>query len=128
MKKQKRKKKSRAKQVPPVCSTGGFPPQNTNDGALAFTPTRTLLLIPERQQTAAQSPAGTTRPNYRSSRVTKDNKKLINVPVDKELKLNARVLMSTERLTWETLIEKLLLQWVESHPKYPKLLERRPPQ
>ena len=117
MKKRKRKKKLHDKQAPPVIATVGVSTQTTDDGAAVFTSRQTSPVIPA---------TGPARPNYRSSRVAKENKKLINVPVDQELKLNARVLMSTEGLTWEKLIEKLLVQWVESHPRYPKLLERRP--
>ena len=118
MKKRKRKKKLRDKQAPLVIETSGVSSQITDDGAAVLTSRQTFPLIPA---------TGPGRPNYRSSRVAKENKKLINVPVDQELKLNARVLMSTEGLTWEKLIEKLLLHWVESHPQYPKLLKRRPP-
>ncbi len=118
MKKWKRKKKLRDKHAMPVIATSGVPSQTADDGAAVFTSRQTSPPIPA---------TGPARPNYRSSRVAKENKKLINVPVDQELKLNARALMLTEGLTWEKLIEKLLFRWVESHPQYPKLLERQPP-
>ena len=113
MKKRKRKKKGRDEQAPHGLSTSGASSQIADDGAVVFISRQTSPLIPD---------TGPARPNYRSNRVLKEHKKLINVPVDEELKLNARVLMSIERLTWEKLIGKLLLQWVESHPQYPKLL------
>ena len=118
MKKRKRKKKLRDEQVMSILSASGVASQTTDNGAAGFTS----------RQPSPQTPAtGPARPNYRSSRVAKENKKLINVPVDQKLKLNARTLMLTEGLTWEKLIERLLRQWVQSHPLYPKLLERHPP-
>lgn len=97
MKKRKRKKKRRDEQEPPVLlSASGVASQTADNGAAGSIS----------GQPSPQTPAtGPARPNYRSSRVAKENKKLINVPVDQKLKLHARTLMLTEGLTWEKLIE-----------------------
>ena len=58
------------------------------------------------------------RLDYRKTRADKEGKGYINVLIDRDLQSELKPRMVTRKLTWESLVERLLRRWLEENPGY----------
>ena len=99
----------------PVHGTG------PSEGSAAKKPSSTLTTMPPKDEATVEAPE--TKPgrssagayDYRTKKILA-GKKAISLVIDEDLRMEIRTRMMFRKLTWDTLVEGLLRQWLEENP------------